>query len=194
LKPKKVEKQMKTQKIECMMKCMKNMENFLSKENKKRLMQWRRRLWTTRLQEISNWKMKREERSKSKKKTWIRSKNTSPDWDKKWKMRDKCNSRKESKKENIFKRCSKKMKKISKELSMRRNFKDSKISKLRKSILPCLKSKKLISSMKWRRGNKELKNSWIKWPTMFFRKWTRNKNKKMKCLWDMKMKEKWDKD
>ena len=129
-----------------------------------------------------------------KKKTWTRNKNISRDSDLKWSKRDKCNKKKENKKENIYKRCSKKMKEIKEDKKMMKSIKDLKTLERKTSILKCLKNKKVIDNLKWKSVREELKNSWIKWLIMSSRKWIKNKSLRMKCFWDMKMKEKWDRD
>ena len=109
-------------------------------------------------------------------------------------MKELCNKKKESKSDNISKKCFPKTRQTRKDKKLTRNHKDSKILKLSLITPKCLTNKSKIDKTKWNLEKLVHKSSWIKWLITFFKRWRRSNNSKIKCLQDMKTKEKWDKD
>lgn len=127
-------------------------------------------------------------------KIWCRRRNIYTGWRWRWSRRGRCSSRRELRRGSTCRGCCWRMRAIRRGRSRRRRGRGRRIRGRRRSIKWCLRNKKMIRLMKWNWGRRELRNLWIRWPIMFFRKWGRNKKMKMICSWDMKMKRRRDKD
>jgi len=98
--------------------------------------------------EINNSEKKEEDADKRKKSNLIKNKTTSIDSEAKWKLKSKCNWKRENRKETTFKKCWWKMRPISRDRKMRKKDKDSKILRLRMNTPECSINKKMIEEMK----------------------------------------------
>ena len=131
--------------------------------------------------ETSNWLKIEEEKDKRIKNNWTKKLSILTDLEVKWKMKDKCNRKREDKSVSISKRCFLKTRQTRRDKRKRTSAKELMILKPKTTTPKCYLNKKMIDKMKWSKEKLVHKNLWIKWLTTCWWRWNKNKSSKTKC-------------